>query len=122
MQDKIDSLIADLSAFKDHLTELGDIKAAHNTSEADLKSVQDALASAKKELESSKAGLTTAQIANQKAHDEAIFAKHKELEDITARTTTAKATLDDLNAKINSATTRHKQIEDSLGSLKAKFA
>jgi chromosome segregation ATPase len=122
MQDKIDSLVADLTELKGKLDELGDLNAAYNAAEHELNDVKAELEAVKTELESGKAGLSTAQVKNQKEHEEAIYNRRKELEALDGKIEKAQAQLGDLNAHINSATTLHQQIENSLNSMRAKFA
>jgi chromosome segregation ATPase len=122
MQEQIDSIVASLTDLKGKLDELGDLNAAYNTAESELNDVRAELESVKAELESGKAGLSAAQVKNQKDHEETIYARRKELEALGSKIENAQAKLGDLNAHINSATTLHEQIENSLKSMRAKFA
>jgi chromosome segregation ATPase len=129
MKEMIDTVLANLTEFqrqltnlRDHVVTIGDVEAAHKTAEANLKSVQSALGNAKADLAQAKAGLSAAQLNNIRVHDEAIFARTKELEDLADRTAAARAEFDTVGVELNTAR-RHKQdIDDEIASTRKKFA
>jgi chromosome segregation ATPase len=125
----LDVVLANLSEFQKQLTDLrdavvaiGDVDAARKTAEANLNSVQSALGNAKADLAQTKAGLSAAQLANIRVHDEAIFARTKELEDLAERTAVARAEYDEVGVELNSARRQKQEIDDEISLARKKFA
>ncbi len=118
MNETIDQAISALTVLREHNVSLDDLKEQHSAAEADLTATQEELEARKAELASVHAGLSEAQIAAQKEHDEAIYNKQIELRDLQIKTRLAQETLDDLLAQVNSARTAHDSVLASLASIR----
>lgn len=117
-----EELISNMNDLAAKLSELDEVEAKLEIAKQNLAATQDLLATVKGELADANTGLAETQKRNVVAHDDAIYAKSRELADITARIEKAKRTLESLTSAIASATERHNQIEASLDSLRKKFA
>lgn len=121
MESLIDDLTNRLAELKDHLRAAADADARREQAEASLQAVSAQLDQARDELAQTNAGLTSAQLRSTREHDEAIFAKRKELESLAVKTSTASHHLAELNAHVTSATARHDQIQASIQSLRTRL-
>lgn len=121
MQQQIDDLINHLNEFKDFAVSLDDIEKQHEIAKAELEKTNLAVNDAKTDLSKLQSGLTVAQLASVKEHDQAIFDRRKELEDLAVRIDQAKSHFNELTVAANSAAERHHQIEASIESLRKRL-
>jgi hypothetical protein len=120
VNETIDKVIAALTELREHNVNLEAIKDQHSAAQADLEATQKELEAKNAELASATAGLSAAQIKAQKEHDVAIYDKQIELRDLGEKTKAAKAELDEVLARVNSASAQHDAIEASLASIREK--
>lgn len=117
----IDDTISHLVAARDHLAKLGKLEEAHAKSSAEFESHKAELSRVQGELENAKSGLSQAQVKNLRDYEEAVFTKSQQVKDLDAKIALALAQLNSVNVHLTSAATRHKQIEDSIASLRARL-
>lgn len=117
----IDDTISHLTGVKELLTQLGPLTEAHAKATAQAEDAKSQLDSIQAELSDAKSGLTRAQLKNVRDYEESIFTKSQQAKALDEKIATAQSKLDTLNVHVTGAETRHKQIEDSINSLRAKL-
>jgi len=114
----IKDAIDHLTAVEDLLIKLGPIEDACEKAAEELEATELALKETKKELADANSGLTKMHLKNLRDYEESIFDKSQQAKVLDAKIATAQTQLDTLSIEINSAATRHQQIEDSITSLR----
>jgi len=118
MRTTIDELIAKLTEFRKANADLATTQAQHDALSEQVSTLQESLSTARADLASAQSGLSAHQAKNLKKFQEDIFNRTKELEGLNASVRDARTRLDTVNIDIESATAKHRQIEDSLTNLR----
>jgi phage shock protein A len=110
-----------LTAAEEFLNELGPLEDAHDKAAAELTLVESSLAETKKELADAKAGLALVHIKNLRDYEETVFNKAQQSKDLDGKIAEQQSQLDTLRVEVAASAAQHKQIEDSINSLRKKI-
>jgi hypothetical protein len=115
-------LTMQLGKLRAAIVDLDDLAEAHATAEANLKSVQGALADAKAALADATSDLSAVQIENVRNHDREIFARTRDLADIMKRTRTAQSAFDTIAVELRTAQQQREAIAVEMGDIRKRLA
>ena len=120
MKDLIDQTISHLQDIRVGIAKIGDLDEALDAKTTEHDDLTAALEGLKKTLSDTKAGLTVAQLKNQRDYEEKIFESRKELEGLDNRLAAGRSDAEHWEAKAAESKQRHLEIEASIESLKRK--
>jgi predicted nucleic acid-binding Zn-ribbon protein len=118
----VDRIIADLSSLSQSLGELSDLKEAVSRAKADLDSMNVMREQAESQMREAQAGLTRAQIQNQKQFENDMFNKQGQLKSLTERVAALEERAKELSDEVGSKGAQLGSIENSLNDARRKLA
>ena len=118
----MEKIIQDLQALAQALGGVSDLGEATARAKADLDSVKQILVQAKAELAETTAGLTRAQVENQRRFELDMFNKQGELKNLTERVEALQEQAKDLTEELRSKGVQMQSIESAMNDARRRLA
>jgi chromosome segregation ATPase len=121
-KDQVFKIITDLQALAQALGDVADLKEAAARAKADLDSINQTRAQAEAQLRNTKAGLSNAQIENQRRFEQEVFVKQGELKGLAERIDGLRMQARELADEVASKGAQLSAINNSLADARRKLA
>jgi hypothetical protein len=118
----VEKIIQDLQGLAQALGGVSDLGEATSRAKADLESVKQMLTQAKAELAETTAGLTRAQVENQRRYELDMFNKQGELKNLTERVEALQAQAKGLTEELRSKGVQMQSIESAMNDARRRLA
>ena len=119
---QVEKIIQDLQALAQALGGVSDLGEATSRAKADLESVKQILTQTKAELAETTAGLTRAQVENQRRYELDMFNKQGELKNLTERVEALQEQAKDLTEELRSKGVQMQSIESAMNDARRRLA
>ena len=119
---QVEKIIQDLQELAQALGGVSDLGEATSRAKADLESVKQILTQTKAELAETTAGLTRAQVENQRRYELDMFNKQGELKNLTERVEALQEQAKDLTEELRSKGVQMQSIESAMNDARRRLA
>jgi hypothetical protein len=121
-KDQVLKIIADLNVLAQALSDVSDLREAASRAKADLDSINQTRTQAEAQLRNTQAGLSRAQIENQRRFEQEVFVKQGELKGLAERIEALRAQAKELADDVTDKEMRVRAATISMDDMKRKLA